>query len=358
SASNMRKYALFIVILLFIGAVAAAQAEAQNKIKIGVIAYRGHEEAISRWQPTAEYLISEIPRHSFVIVPLDLDTIQKAVERKEVDFVITNPENYVELESGYGATRIATLKTMYNGTPLSVFGAVIFTRANRTDITDLRDLKGKTFMAVEEKSFGGWQMSWREFQDYGIDPFSELAGIEFTGFPQDLVVSGVRDGKADAGTVRTGLLESMATEGKINLTDFRILNQQHQEDFPQLLSTRLYPEWAFAKVRNTSDELAEQVVVTLLKMPHNSKAARAAKIKGWTVPLDYQRVHELMMDLRIGPYKDYGKLTFEDALRNYWYVAVLLIFAIVLSISFIAYVKKTNIMLELRVKERTAELEE
>ncbi|MBU4220530.1 MAG: phosphate/phosphite/phosphonate ABC transporter substrate-binding protein [Euryarchaeota archaeon] len=120
-------------------------------------------------------------------------------------------------------------------------------------------------MAVEKEAFGGWQMSLREFNDYGIDPSRELAGIEFTGFPHDLVVYVIRDGKADAGTVRTGILESMAAEGKINLTDFRI-----------------------------------------------------------------------------GPYKDYGKLTFEDALSRYWYVIVLLIFVFVLTISFAAYVKKSS----------------
>lgn len=197
-------------------------------------------------------------------------------------------------------------------------------------------------MAVEKEAFGGWQMSLREFNDYGIDPSRELAGIEFTGFPQDLVVYVIRDGKADAGTVRTGILESMAAEGKINLTDFRILNPQKYDTFPQLLSTRLYPEWAFAKAKNTPEELAEEVVVALLKMPSDSEVARAAKIEGWTVPLNYQPVRELMMDLRIGPYKDYGKLTFEDALSRYWYVIVLLIFVFVLTISFAAYVKKSS----------------
>ncbi len=307
----------------------------------------------------------------FVIVPLGYDSLHKAVESEAVDYVITNPSNYVELESAYGTTRIATLKTMFHGNPLNMYGGVIFTKADRNDITDLSDLEGKKFMAVEKGSLGGWQVAWREFNDQGIDPFSDFTGLEFTGFPHDLVVLGVRDGKADAGTIRTGILESMAAEGKINLSDFRILNPQVREDFPQILSTRLYPEWAFAKTRCTPDELAEQVVVALLKLHYESEATRAAAIEGWTVPLDYRDVHELMMELRIGHYKDYGKLTLEDALIKYWYLIALWIIVIILSVFIVIYMKRTNIKLyqakneiekergslEVRIKERTRELQ-
>lgn len=311
--------ALIIVLIMLAGFFLPSTASAQETVKIGVLAYRGHEEAIIRWHPTAEYLTAKISSHSFEIVPLDLNDIREAIRRKEVDFIITNPGNYVELEAGYGASRVATLKTIYNGRTLKEYGAVIFTKADRTDIKDLKDLKGKKFMATEKEGFGSWRVSWREFNDYGIDPFRDFLGIEFIGLPQDLVVYGVRDNKADAGTVRTGFLESMAAEGKINISDFRILNQRKHNDFPQLLSTRLYPEWAFAKAKDTLDELAEKVVIALIEMPQDSNAARAAKIVGWTVPLDYQRVHELMKELRITPYEDYGKITFVQALRKYWF---------------------------------------
>lgn len=360
---------LFAAMLCFL--FTAHQAYGQKEIRIGVLASRGDEEAFGKWNPTAKYLAAEIPGHSFVIIPLDYDPLNKAVESGEVDFLITNPSNYVELESAFGATRIATLKTMFNGTPLKVYGGVIFTRTDRDDITDLNDLEGKKFMAVEKGSLGGWQTAWREFTDKGIDPFSDFAGIEFTGFPHDLVVIGVGAGKADAGTVCTGILESMAAEGKINLPDFRILNQQKESNFPQLLSTRLYPEWAFARGRNISDELSEQVLVALLKMPYESEAAIAASIDGWTVPLDYRQVHELMMDLQIGNYKDYGKLTFKDGLQKFWYAIVLGLVLIVLGAFFIVNIQRTNIKLnhakaeiemesvrlEVRVKERTRELQ-
>lgn len=223
----------------------------KSQIKIGVIAYRGHDEAVKSWTPTAQYLSREMPKYSFSIVPLGLTEIGKRVKKGDLDFVLTNPENYAELEAYYGITRIATMVTLSGGSPLNMFGAVIFCRSDKKDINKLNDLKDKSFVAVQKISFGGWQMAWREFIDKGIDPYSDFTQLTFTGFPQDLVVYAVRDGKADAGTIRTGILESMAKEGKISLRDYKILNQQQHEGFPLLHNTRLYPEWAFAKLRNT-----------------------------------------------------------------------------------------------------------
>jgi len=46
----------------------------------------------------------------------------------------------------------------------------------------------------------------------------DFTELKFIGLPQDLIVYAVRDKKADAGAVRTGILESLASEGKINIT--------------------------------------------------------------------------------------------------------------------------------------------
>ena len=316
----------FIIIALLLLLMPIQVYGQSDQVKIGVLASRGADDALKTWQPTAEYLTKEIPQDSFVIVPLDIDEIAPAVERKDVDFVITNPSNYVELEASYGATRIATMKSIYGGHYYKVFGSVIFRRLDRDDIKDLNDLKGKSFMAVQETIFS-WQMAWNEIKDKGIEPHRDFKKLEFSGLPQDLVVYAVRDGKADAGTVRTGILESMASEGKINLSDFIILNPQH-DDFPLLHSTGLYPEWALTKAKYTSDELAEKVVAALLTMPLDGAAVKAANA-AWTVPLDYQPVHKLMIDLRIGPYKDFGKITAIDVIIMYWYW-IIIAFAMVL----------------------------
>jgi two-component system sensor histidine kinase TtrS len=274
-----------------------------------------------------------------------------AEERGELDFILTNSGHYVELESHHGVSRIATLLNDRHGVPAMMFGAVIFTSAHREDIRSLADLKGKSFAAVDEAAFGGFQMAWRELKDAGIDPFTELSELRFMGFPQDAIVYAVRDGRVDAGTVRTDILERMADLGAINLADFNVLNPRTSEDFPFLHSTRLYPEWAFAKSDSAPDDLARDVAIALLQMPRDDPATRAGRYIGWTVPLDYQRVHELFQELGIGPYQVSGDISLADVLRKYWYWLVLLSGIILFSLIL-------NILIKREVVRRTTQLSE
>ena len=287
-------------------------------IKIGVLAFRGNQLAYKMWYSTAFYLQKNIPEYEFRIVPLTLDNIGTTVKNAAVDFVLTNSASYADLESRFGITRIATLRNRRAGGVYTRFGALILTRADNNEIQNLADLKGKSFMAVHPDAFGGWWMAWRELKKQGIEPEDDFSRLEFSGFPQDKIVYAVRDGKIDAGTVRTDLLERMAKDGKVNLNEFRVLNAQETENFPLAHSTRLYPEWPFSIVKHTTAELAQQVAIALLKMPENSKATMASKSAGWTVPLDYQAVHDLMKELRVGSYGIVEKISIKDVVRQYW----------------------------------------
>ncbi|MCK4871609.1 MAG: PAS domain S-box protein, partial [Phycisphaerales bacterium] len=295
-------------------------------VTIGVLAKRGSERCLEKWGPTATYLTEQIPGRRFEIVPLDFSDVDPTVERGEVDFILANPAIYVALEANYGATRIATLKNLQLNGVHTVFGGVIFHRADRSDIRSLDDLRGKHFMAVKENAFGGWLVAWRELKEHGIDPHRDFSELRFGG-THDAVVYAVRDGLVDAGTVRTDTLERMDAEGKIDLADFTVIHAHggvdhslgDEEHLPFLHSTRDYPEWPFAKARHTSDELAEQVAVALIGISPDSPAAGAARCAGWTVPLNYQPVHECLKELRVTPYEDFGRITFASAIRTYWY---------------------------------------
>lgn len=288
------------------------------EVRIAVLAHRGEEAALKNWQPTADYLTHAIPTRRFVIVPLKNATLGPAVAAQAVDFVLTNPGSYVTLESQHGVTRMLTLRALRQGRVLTEFGAVIFTRADRDDIRTLADLKGKTFMGVGKDTFGGFLMAQHELQTAGVNPLKHFERLEFSGLPQDTIVYAVRDGRVDAGTVRTDLLEGLAAEGRIDLADFKAIGARVHPDFPFLASTRLYPEWAFARLKHVPDALAQQVAVALLSLPADSAAAMASQSAGWTVPLDYTPVHELYRELRAGPYQNHGKVRLVDVVRQYW----------------------------------------
>ncbi|MHB8166397.1 MAG: phosphate/phosphite/phosphonate ABC transporter substrate-binding protein, partial [Sulfuricella sp.] len=190
--------------LFLLAAFPAAAAE----VTIGVLALRGPEKALEMWSATGAYLKRKLPGHTFRIVPLGFDEIQLAARQRKVDFILANPAYYVELETLYGTSPIATLKNKLDGGSgyYGVFGGVIFTRADRNDLRSVADLKGKAFAAVDKNSFGGWLAGWREMKRQGVDPETGLSRLDFLG-THDAVVYAVRNGTVDAGTVRTGTLE-------------------------------------------------------------------------------------------------------------------------------------------------------
>ena len=343
-----------------------------DTIRIALRAHSGAERDTAKWQPTADYLSSQIHGHRFVMVPFeDLVELSKAAELKDFDFVLTNPASYIELEIKYGTSRIATLQNRRQGGAYTQYGAVIFTRSDRDDIKGLKDLKGKTFIAVSETALGGWWMAWRTLQQNRIDPYRDFRALTFSDGIQEGVVHAVLRGEADAGTVRTDMLERMAKRGEIDLNDLKLVHTVKAPGFPFMLSTQLYPEWPFAKFKHTSPELAQKVAIALLSMPSEHPAAISGQYVGWTVPLDYQPVHELLKELKVGPYREYGEVRWTEVWHKYraWFITTLLLALIAWSV--VIYVVRINQRLrntqmelkaarntlEQRVQARTLELE-
>ena len=313
-----------------------------HDVKIGVLAKRGPEFSIRKWQLTADYLASSIPEYTFRIVPLGFEEIHDAVREGRIDFVLANSAFYVELEKFYGVSRIATLiNRNMPGQQTTIFGGVIFVRTGRTNINSLSDLRGRSFMAVDPRSFGGWHMAWRELRRQKIDPLRDFSSLQY-GSTHDAVVYAVLRGDVDAGTVRTDTLERMADSGLIGLDKIKVLNSKEVPRFPFLLSTDLYPEWPMAAVAHTPDKLSRMVAAALMGMQADDAAAIASKSAGWTIPLNYQPVHECLLDLRLSPYADYGKFTLSDVIKRYWRQIGLLALTILTIIVVAFYILRLN----------------
>jgi len=313
-----------------------------TEIKIGVLAPRGIEKTLKKWRPMVNYLDSKVTGYRFTIVPLNNNDIRSKIESDELDLVLTNPASYVSLEITHGITRILTLKYSQTDKTRTKFGAVIIAKANRDDIQSVKDLKGKHFLAVHEKAFGGWWMARGVLEKADINPFKDLKKLEYMQFPQDKIVLAIKNGYADAGTVRTSILERMEKEGKINLNDFKIINQKKYKGFPFLVSTELYPEWPLAITHKINPELADDIAIALLQFSNSQNIQNSGNKLGWTVPLDYQSVHNLMSQLNVGPYASQNDLDIFTVISHYRYVilSVFIIFTI-LAIS-LFYISRLN----------------
>jgi two-component system sensor histidine kinase TtrS len=285
-----------------------------------------------------------LPQYNFHVVPGDLNTLTADVATNRLDFIITNPGHYVELEAGYGAARIATVETQGGPPPFAAVGTTIFTLATRTDLVTLRDLRGKRLAAVSAETYGFRQV-WREMLKEGVDPFSDLAALSFQGFPVDRVVEAVRSGNVDAGVVRACVIEKMIAEGRVQAGEFRFV-AAHSVPVPGCqVSTPLYPDWPFVKLSHTSAALAKQVEQALLSMPPDADS------QDWTVPVDYHSVLELYQDLKIGPYEDLRRRSLVQLLWDNRYWLALLALALVWWVIHVLRV-------EYLVRKRTEELHE
>ena len=320
-------------------------------VRIGVLANRGAEYALAQWKPHAAYLNRELAPRRFEIVPLSFSELTGAVQRREVQLVITNSGHYTEMELAGSVSRIATLVMRGPKGPLNQFGGTAFTRADNTRINRYADLAGLKVMIPDKASLGGWQVHLREALEQGIDLEADTYAILQTG-NHEKVVEGVLANKADVGLVRTDLLESLAAQGRVKLSDLRIVNPRVVPGFPYLLSTRLYPEWPLARVAGVSDQLAKDVLICLLALPPDNPAAISAGIQGWTLPLNYQSVHDLFRETRLGPYANLP-ITLSDVLARYGRGLAAMVLLAFLTLTAIAwYVSGVNVTLKREIHRR------
>lgn len=292
----MGKFTRRIGSLLLASALALSfTATAQAEIKIGVLAKRGAPQAMKDWGPTGEYLTGKMGE-PVTIIPLKFEAIEPMVKEGKIDFVLANSAFFVGLEDKHKVKAVATMINSREGKALDKFGGVIFTRAD-SPINTLADIKGKKFMIVARSSFGGAHMAWKVFADNGIDPEKDFAAF-VEGGKHDNVVLAVQNGAMDAGTVRSDTLERMQAEGKIKMSDFKIINQV-KDDFPFVHSTPLYPEWPMAATAHVKPEVATKMGDALKSITADSPAAKAASVVGWAAPASYAGVRELLKKINV-----------------------------------------------------------
>ena len=305
----------FLWMLLLV--LAFTPAHASQTVKIGVLAFRPKLLAQTQWQPLARVLKQAMPEYDFVVEAFTLPEIKSAVENHQLDFILTNPGHYIILAKRYGlSSPLATVLFHERGQPCSVFGGVIFSRTSESTINSLADIQNRTIAIADTESLGGYQMQAYEMKQSGLT-IPQTTKLLFTGMPQDKVVMAVLDGRSDVGFLRTGVLEALVSEGKLDMASIKIINRQHPPGFPVITSTRLYPEWPFAALPHVNDNLARHVAATLFLLKDDSAVSKAMGIHGFTVPEDYMPVAEVLRELRMPPFEAAPQFTILDVFYKY-----------------------------------------
>lgn len=343
--SFVRRVALRVLgLLALVGVAGPAQAQtAPREVRIGVLAYRGAEEADKSWQSTMDHLARVLPQYRFQMVTGTAPFLTAAVAAHRLDFVITNPGHYLELKIDYSAAALATEQEIDGPAPQEALGAAIFVPNANLEAQSLADLRGQKVAAVSPEAFG-FRAASREFIERGVDPQKDLS-LLFVGFPIDEIVTAVRSGRADAGVIRSCALEKLIAEGAVARDEFRVIGRRPSGALKCQVSTRLYAGWPFARVAQTDNVLARDVGQALLAMQPG------ADEKAWAPPGDYREVQELYRLLKVGPYAPFTRLGFLDLLYENRYLAGLFGLAI---LWWVAHVARVSYL----VRQRTRELQQ
>ena len=213
SFENMNKKLIQFLAYL-ITTVLSHTAMAVEPLTIGIMHENGIEQNPEHWTPLAQYLSAHIPDHSFKIKSIYPHELQTELTGGKIDFLLTDPGNLII--AGDALTSISTLEYNWNGKTYAATGSVIFTRSNRQDINQLKDLTDKSIAATRRDSLESYQIAWKELSDIGIDLDADIKEIRFSGDPQEKVVYAILNNKSDAGVVSLGLLEQMIKSSKIS----------------------------------------------------------------------------------------------------------------------------------------------
>jgi two-component system, LuxR family, sensor histidine kinase TtrS len=294
----MNRYRVMgIVLTVVLGFTTAVHAE----IKIGMLAQRGPEIALKEWSGINDYLTNRMGE-KVTVVPLGFTEVLDFCRNEPGSFLFVNSCFYIRAKILRGAKALVTAKYQGSG---AMFGGVIIARRD-SGIATLNDIVGKTLMCVKFSSAGGWLFQKGVIVKGGMVPERDCTKI-VEGRTQDAVVYAIRDKKADVGTVRTNILESMQREGKIDMNDFVIIHPMKHPDFPEVCSTPLYPDWPLASLSKTSPEVAEKLKNALLALePGNLALEQARHLERFIPALNYQPLEDLMRFLQVDPFRLHG----------------------------------------------------
>jgi len=351
----MRTYKLFIIILLLFSCTIAS-ADPSKSLTLGVFAYRPEAIMLKRYQPLVDYLNSRLQHTRIKLRILQLNEIGTALADKQLDFIFTNPRHYIILRQQYQLNgAIATLiKQSDSGLATNKLGGVIFTRSSTDSINQLSDLEGRSIAIPGTKYLGGYQTQAYELLQAGIK-LPDDAQLIIAG-QHDKVVHSVLSGKADAGFVRTEILENMSSNGDFTLSEVKILNPQKLKHFPFISSTRLYPEWPVVALPHVELKTVSHIASALLAIKDDDPALKKTSIAGFAPPSDYLLVEEIARELRLPPYDKTPDFTLLDIwTRHKKNLFVLIFFLGIISLLLLRLLYRNRIIInqQQQLKEQT-----
>ena len=338
-------YAAFLLTPGLASPVAGGTTPPLERVTIGVQIIEDSAQEREQWQHWVQQWQVAVPHLPIQMQPLRWDALQAAVQAQQLQFVVSSPGHYVALETRYGAVRLASQLTQGAANSRQAVGSAVVVSADSPWRT-LDDVRQQPVAAVAEDAFGGYQVMAAQWRRQGWKP-ADMQTV-FTGYPMEKPLQALRDGKVQAAILRVCMLEQWVARGVVSAQAYRVLPLQPQDvqatSSSDCQSSSLrYPGWALAALPGTPQNLSHDVLLAVLSPAQSGEYGR------WTVPADYQSVHEVLRVLQVEPYAPAPALPWPAWLwgHRWWGLGALLVIALVL-----AYLRHVDAL----VQRRTAAL--
>lgn len=191
----------------------------------------------------------------------------------KIDISFSNPFIYVKLANRFGAKAMTRI---IEEDGRAEFRGQIIARSDNRAIQSLEDCRGKSWVAVDPSSAGGYLFPLGHFVDHGLN-VSDFKEVVFAGGRQENVILGVSAGLHDLGSIREGSLR--VVEDKIDISQIKVV-----------ASSRWYPGWVYSYSPKLPEEAADKIRAAMLNLdyehdPRHRAILDAAKFIGF-VPSD------------------------------------------------------------------------
>jgi phosphonate transport system substrate-binding protein len=240
-------------------------------------------ESFQRHHRLVAYLSEQTGLPIRQVFPDTFDNYISMVGQGKIDISFSNPFIYVKLANRYGINAMARI--IESDGRAEFRGQIIARRDNRA-IQSIEDCRGKSWVAVDPSSAGGYLFPLGLFNDHQL-LLKDFREVAFAGGRQENVILGVYAGLHDFGTIREGALN--VVKDKINIDQIKVV-----------ASSSRYPGWVYAYSPRISEEVADKIRDAMLALdyknnPQHRQILDAAKFIGF-VPSDdrdFDKIREL-----------------------------------------------------------------
>lgn len=213
----MKCFAWIMAALLTSATASIAYDQNEKPLQFGVGLFQpDREKNDATYRPLAQYLGKKLGRPVVLRTVDSWEGLAKSLANEETDIALIGPWGYVLANHQAGAQAIATI--LYDGKP--EYFAIMVTHP-KSGISNIDDLKGKTFAFGDKGSTSGYLIPFHEFQKRSIDPEKYFSKVLYTR--HQAIETQITKGELDAGADYNRNRNAMIEQGLIKEADSKII---------------------------------------------------------------------------------------------------------------------------------------